>query len=1269
MANEVEIRITANDLTGPAFASAMSKLAALKAAADSVASSRQIDFGIGDALAQVAALKAAMKGLNFGRVDTSMLGASLTALRSKIQSLGIADIADVDVQPGRLMTQLQLIKRLINQAGISDVLDFNLRPTDLTSQLDKLGQIEYNIPVKFDTSKMPPLGKIGTESVPIVFDTSRAKLVGPTGTVFNIPANVEIKDFMQNGEVMPVIRIPVSPEFSGLPKLGLTEEAVTVPVKLDYENAIKPSDVSLISSATEAERSLAQATQDAGRAAGQADFEWSPLMKHVFDLADSANEGQKYMSMLGACVTDFLPYAHQLGSVIKDNVVPSLGGLILSAHNLAALFGGGLIGGLSLAGLALGRLNDNISRGIPVWKSAGGFWGAFTGHLVTFGGAISSLLPANMLLQDMLGANVSGWHLMLDAILETGATLGPAIIGIAAFASSAVNATKEIYTHFTNMNKAITMTGQNVYPLTGAFEQMNEAAKPEVYVLLGEGLQIVAKNSGALQTVALATGKVLDDLGARFTYAVTQGSGFGVFVRNSAKDLAGWGNLIGNIGGIFGNVFKQMPGYAEILLNVANGVTHVAESITGSGLGQAVIGFGLAFHGAVVYIGILGTAAAVLISRTLPLLATGLMNVGLVVDRIGFSAAGAAIGDFAAEVSSAAALPWGWITLAAAGVAVLVYELLSAKSAAQQFADSVQKTITDTKLSSLGSTLANDMENYSIALDQATAQTAKLKAATGTTHLQMVGHDQVQQVTTYSAATNDAAQSMANYSAALAQVRSDQATYNSNLAQAAKVFGSNQAALAALTNAGITSAQMLTTNKQQMAQNIIEAESYNSAIRALTDGTGRYAAAMNALSGPQQYLGDDLKSIQSITQAQDNLMQVVTSGENSWNTFALGQQTLAGNFGLTAKQAQTLSHSLGDIKLSSTTAGATMGGLNQASLTLSQSFYSQVNNAQQVINSLEQQEASTKSLTTAVATLAGQMLPFAQNDEAARATLVAMINDALGPGTVSLQNLNTWVKNNATSMQGLNSIMEASTIKAGTLANVLQNQLNAQFQADLLVSSGAKQAMSNFTDAVVNGGSKTAAYASARARLISDLEATGMSAQDATSYVNGLQTKINAMHGTTVTVNANTGSAIANIDGVITQLNNIPQNVSSFINTYNITHMTTYTNTVALPPARAMGGIVGFSNFAASGGAKNGLTLVGELGPELVRLPQGSHVYPHGVTPGYATQGDNSQNLNVALQISGNGQSAFDRFMLEWMRNTVRVKGRGDVQKAFGKNL
>jgi hypothetical protein len=161
MPNEVEIRITSTDLSGPAFMSVLANMAKLRAAAK--------------ALSGEISLTPSISGMN----------TYLNLLKSKIQSMGIADIADVNVPQGRITTQLHLLKRLIGQAGISDMLDFNVSASGLSDQLGKIANLTETIPVNFAVNK-GELNRIfavggGGETIPISFS-------GLTGGVGQIAA-------------------------------------------------------------------------------------------------------------------------------------------------------------------------------------------------------------------------------------------------------------------------------------------------------------------------------------------------------------------------------------------------------------------------------------------------------------------------------------------------------------------------------------------------------------------------------------------------------------------------------------------------------------------------------------------------------------------------------------------------------------------------------------------------------------------------------------------------------------------------------------------------------------------------------------------------------------------------------------------------------------------------------------------------------------------------------------------------------------------------
>lgn len=106
----------------------------------------------------------------------------------------------------------------------------------------------------------------------------------------------------------------------------------------------------------------------------------------------------------------------------------------------------------------------------------------------------------------------------------------------------------------------------------------------------------------------------------------------------------------------------------------------------------------------------------------------------------------------------------------------------------------------------------------------------------------------------------------------------------------------------------------------------------------------------------------------------------------------------------------------------------------------------------------------------------------------------------------------------------------------------------------------------------------------------------------------------------------------------------------------------------ALNPANwfAKGGVVG---AAAVGGAQGGMVMVGEQGPELVRLPYGSTVMPNSNTMsmlagGYGGGGYGGQNaLTLILEWVGGG----DDPLFQLLRKGIRVRG-GNVQKVLGVN-
>lgn len=88
------------------------------------------------------------------------------------------------------------------------------------------------------------------------------------------------------------------------------------------------------------------------------------------------------------------------------------------------------------------------------------------------------------------------------------------------------------------------------------------------------------------------------------------------------------------------------------------------------------------------------------------------------------------------------------------------------------------------------------------------------------------------------------------------------------------------------------------------------------------------------------------------------------------------------------------------------------------------------------------------------------------------------------------------------------------------------------------------------------------------------------------------------------------------------------------------------------------GGIKG----AATGGVRDGLTMVGEEGRELVRLPQGAMVYPRANTNQLMAQGGGGVQ-RIDLYITGDDSRAAT-YALDVLANATRIRGNGSVQLA-----
>lgn len=730
--------------------------------------------------------------------------------------------------------------------------------------------------------------------------------------------------------------------------------------------------------------------------------------------------------------------------------------------------GGQDLGQIATAARALNQVGDAADRNSPRVR---GFWASMLGLNSTFR-LFGGFLPG------FLG-EIGGLHLVLDSLVEVFGTLVPAAIAFTAFGIAAtptvIDLSKQMYSLYTVTKAYDTTLG----PITGHFQQVANAVKPEVYVLFGEALLLASRNTGVFAQTAQGAGRVLDELGARFVNAINNSKSLGTFSEKATSDLAGFGNVIGNIGGIIGGVLKVLPGYAEDLLAVAQSLTHIIESVVNSGFGQWLLQIGLAAHGALLWIGLLGTGFALLAGRALTVLPGMLLAVAVGLDRIGASGAATAIAEAGAAIEgleiSTAAL--GGIALLASAIGYLVYRMVTGKSAVQDFFDTLQQQATKANVLGLQATLTSQL---AIAQDDYAKSTARV------TDIQSRYNDIVSSSPTglrqAGVALAVAKQQQSDYGDGLSQIKNEQQVVNQHVADAAKIFGNTANAWAALNDAGITSAQLLDKNKQHWEETKIEAQAFDAALRATTQSAGRYGSAQNALNFGAGDTANKLGSLDAamtkVTQAEDNMFNVLINGEGTFSNFEL---TLKKNLDAAEKAA-------GGVTSSAKSAGNAIGGLGQANISLASAYYTQaLPAAQKQIDALQMQAISTHDLGTVIGTVSHQLLGYAGNNVAARVAVVDLINNALGPGTVNLQTLNKWVGNNSTSLKGYQTIVDKTAVSASQLAGVLQGQVLQMIVQATVAAQGGQKAFNNFAVALFSGQQKGKSFSASGESVIRTL--------------------------------------------------------------------------------------------------------------------------------------------------------------------------------------
>lgn len=183
--------------------------------------------------------------------------------------------------------------------------------------------------------------------------------------------------------------------------------------------------------------------------------------------------------------------------------------------------------------------------------------------------------------------------------------------------------------------------------------------------------------------------------------------------------------------------------------------------------------------------------------------------------------------------------------------------------------------------------------------------------------------------------------------------------------------------------------------------------------------------------------------------------------------------------------------------------------------------------------------------------------------------------------------------------------------------------------------------------------SKIKSVPSAKSITVKALTSSAISALKAAGY------KVQQLKNHSFVISAGTGTASSHLSQLQKQLNDIRSKTIA-INIVT-THTSTGQTTAHEGGRYAHGGVVG---AAATGGVRAGNILVGENGPEIVKLPAGSTVRSNPDSQRWMSENQHRSNATLGLTLDSRG-SQMDRLLISILKKAIRVRG-GNVQYVLG---
>jgi hypothetical protein len=870
--------------------------------------------------------------------------------------------------------------------------------------------------------------------------------------------------------------------------------------------------------------------------------------------------------------------------------------------------------------------------------------------LGTAAGVDSAAGAGGRLLFGWLNANTLHWIIAGGA--EILAVTVPAFVALGAAAAVAMQGVMNVDQHMESVYTATEATANIFHTTAGqlvgmgdALQKAQNAANPDVYSILGSAIITVNEHFGNLAQTGLQVVEMFQTFAAKVAVDFGPGGSMGSTVSDllskMVPDLQELGQLFGNLGHAVLSFASQMPGLAEILLStfshVAGWVSDLVQlSAQFNIAGVSVLKLAMGYEefnrwGGLVATMLtkIGLASADLQGGAFSLtrfqtVVQGLLSVfPMAISYMAKFAAMMGADSAASGLTGAAESLAGVIekinpgiaiaaVAAAVGIGVLVDKLLTGKTAAQAFADSLQNATMKAS-----NTQAFQQITQNIAqLNQQLAQTpAKVATATGV-YARLAGpvYQANGAVAQLNAGITQQQQDLINVTQGAAYLAT---TYKTNLTGAMELADLANVKLAS----GITgTGQSAQIARMQIASLVQGYESMGSPMTAV-------GADMTALAIQS---GLASTKVSSLNQAWDQFMQNLAGGTGGLAGFVTSLQ----NMGSVAATTSNNLGTSGGISLSVNQFAASLKNFGTTGSAAWTNFDQVVGStAPQLIDWLRTAGAegalSGTQFTNAVLGMVGSMTQLASESPTAQAELLGLVQQ-VDPNIQTWGQLTQTIKNTGASLKDTQNAVQQATIKMGDMAQVAAN-LGTVMQNDLLTTlsqakigaSGAGAAMQTYEQDIMNAGTSATKTAGDRANLIRDLENLGYSAKQAAALI----------------------QLVAN------NLNALPSSKDITVNVHEYVTTSGKSATSTLNPGYASG----------TPAARPGWAWVGEAGPELVRFRGGETVVPNHIATGYAG-GAGMDDHSHPIVINLDGRQVYSSMQQHAVQSQRRT-GHAGLQK------